>query len=168
MAGCSDQSDVSSTNHSGQVKAVDQPLAADATSHLLVIASYENGVFKAETVTRVPGLFAQPRGGQQRGTLAYLARKGTGTVALGGLPDPREVHLDSMEAGSNKMQKVSTPAPGKQHFIIHVPESTDAVDFFEASARKSAVMSQRPNTTFAARPSLTGAPVGSISLAGLL
>lgn len=168
VLGCSDQDRLPSSNRSLGSARLAQQLDAENASHLLVIASYEKGVFRAEQVTRVPGALIQPRSGKQRGLLTYRTRKGTSALTLGGLPDPREVHVDSPTSGSARMSKVSIEAPGKQHFIIHVPASAETIDFYDTAILDTAVPapSNGPATAMAAAASTT--PIGSISLSGLL
>jgi len=161
MLGCSDQAESTS---SGRVSRAAQS-AFTSPTHLLVVASYENGVFKAERATRVPGAFIKPRSGKTRGALRFVARQGSSPLTLGGLPDPREVHVDSTDPRTGSLNHVSVQAMGKQHFLIHLPDTADAVDFYDA---KGARVATRSPATSATADAANGTPIGTLTLQGLL
>ncbi len=147
----------------GSERAAEQPVAT-APTHLLAVVSYHNGVFKAESVARVPGALVQPRSGGVRGGLTYHARRGSTALMVAGAPDPREVHVEFVDPTTGKMQRQATAAPGKQHFLIHLPDTTDGVDFYEPPA---ASRGSSARTSLAAAPSAQ-VPLGSITLSGLI
>jgi len=161
MLGCSDQATPATSDVSS---AAQSALTANPT-HLLVIASYEGGIFKAERATRIPGAFIKPRSGKTRGALTFVARQGNSTLTLGGLPDPREVHGDSTDPKTGRMRRVSVQPVGKQHFLIHLPDTADAVDLYDA---KGATVSARSTATSATTNAASGTPLGTMTLQGLL
>ncbi len=161
MLGCSDQAESTSSSRLSSVQS-----ALTNPTHLLVVASYENGNFKAERATRVPGAFIKPRSGKARGALTFIARQGNSPLTLGGLPDPREVHVDSVDPKTGSMSHVSVQATGKQHFVIHLPDTADAVDFYDR--KSAAVAAARTTASSASASPAAGTPVGTLTLQGLL
>lgn len=161
MLGCSDQAEPTS---SSRIPSIAQSALTNPT-HLLVVASYENGTFKAERATRVPGAFVKPRSGRARGALTFVARQGESPLALGGLPDPREVHVDSKDPTTGSMSHVSVRTVGKQHFVIHLPDTANAVDFYDP---KSTTVTARSTAASASASTGNGTPIGTLTLQGLL
>jgi hypothetical protein len=167
MLGCSDQAESPSSGKASTVTVAQSALTATPT-HLLIVASYENGVFKAESAKRIPGAFVKPRSGKPRGAVTFLARQGANTLALGGLPDPREVHVDSPEPKTGRMSHVSVQARDKQHFVMHLPDTADAVDFYDVKGAPASIRSAVTSVAAAPNSVATGTPIGTITLQGLL
>ncbi len=167
MLGCSDQAESPSSGKASTVTVASSALSASPT-HLLVVASYENGIFKAERATRIPGAFVKSRSGKPRGAVTFLARQGAKTLALGGLPDPREVHVDSPEPKTGRMSHVSVPAKGKQHFVIHLPDTAEAVDFYDVKGAPHSARSAVTSVAAVPNSVAAGTPIGTITLQGLL
>lgn len=136
--------------------------------HLLLTLSYENGVFNSERAVRVSGELRAPRSGEAQGKVAYVARAGASPLWVGATPDPRSVHGEFPDPSSQQMTSVSVLAPGKQYFLIHVPLTTDAIDFFD-NARKVTPAAAALNESVASQaPPAAQSLIGTVSLEGLL
>ncbi|HYQ04321.1 MAG TPA: hypothetical protein VER96_36865 [Polyangiaceae bacterium] len=146
---------------------VDDATEASEEQHLLITLSYEDGVFKAERVTRVPGVLREPRSGNVQGKMAFMARAGSSTLLVAAAPDPRSVHLEYQEPGSQEMNSVSVLAPGKQYFLVHAPLATDVIDFFDNQRKVTPETSQLNESTGAADRGEQSL-IGTASLEGLL
>lgn len=169
ILGCSDQTESPLPGKASVATVAQSALVATSTStHLLVVASYENGRFKAERVTRVPGAFVESRSGKPRGAVTFLARQGARTLALGGLPDPREVHVDSPDPKTGNMSHVSVQPNGKQHFVMHLPETADVVDFYDVKGAPAFARNASSGVATASSSVGSSTPIGTITLQGLL
>jgi hypothetical protein len=85
----------------------------------------------------------------------------------GGIRDARQVYVEYVDPATGKMRKETTAAPGKQHLLIHVQSTADAVDFYDAAAFDAALPPSLGQARPAAVPS-EARPIGSVSLKGLL
>jgi hypothetical protein len=166
LIGCNDHGHAG--NGASQVSQSALQAAAPGTSeHLLVDVSYDNGVFRAEKAIRVKGELLQPRCGQHRGGLRFAARSGADVLHAGGIRDVRQVYVEYVDPATGQTRKETTAAPGKQHLLIHVQSSADAVDFYEAATFDAAVPPKSGQARLSAVSS-EAKTIGSVSLKGLL
>jgi hypothetical protein len=107
--------------------------------HLRVLVAYENGQFRVERVTKINAPLRQPRSGRVRPGLAYVASQAGKPVFLGNAPDPRFVHVETPNSVTGELEHSEARAPGKQHFLVYVPTSTEVVDFQEQLKNSNAV-----------------------------
>ncbi len=166
LVGCSDHGPAGDGAKQASRSAL-RSTGSGAGDHLLVDVSYDNGVFQAERAIRVKGELRQPRSGQHRGELRFAARSGADVLHAGGVRDARQVYVEYVDPATGKMRRETTATPGKQHLLIHVQSTADAVDFYEAAAFDAAVAPNAGQARLDAVPSETR-PIGSVSLKGLL
>lgn len=127
LSGCSSETEARNTPE--PVTQTAQALAAAAgPQYLRVRVVYDGGRFQAQHVTWVSGALKQPRSGQPRSGLQYLARSSGKAAFLGNAPDPRSVHVEVPDQ-NGRLTSHEAPAPGKQHFLINVPAETETVEF---------------------------------------
>lgn len=164
---------------SPSVESLSAPLVAASNAitpsnaqHLLVQMSYDNGIFKAERASFVPGQLRESRSGKTRGGLEFLARIGQQRLLLGGAPDPRKVNVEYQDPNTQQKKKAAITPAGKQYFLIHVPATTEAIDFFEAANAMAPSSAAKAPFTSAPAPvaaTVTAQPVlATVSLKGLL
>jgi hypothetical protein len=127
LSGCS--SGPEARNTQGPVAQTTQAVVAAAgPRYMRVRVVYDAGRFQAQHVTWVSGQLKQPRSGQPRSGLQYLARSSGTSAFLGNAPDPRTVHVEVPDQ-NGRLTSHEAPASGKQHFLINVPAETETVEF---------------------------------------